>query len=298
MTTTRTRLLASSFFCTAMFAALATSAAAQQLPQGAQPATETAQPGEDASVSAIVVTGSRIPQTNLTSVSPVQAVVGQEFQLQGRPNTIEVLNTLPQVSQLGNSTLSSTSNPLSRPGGVATVDLRGLGPQRTLVLVDGRRLGIGDPNTGNTNPSPDINQIPSQLISRVEVLTGGASATYGSDAVAGVVNFIMKRDFEGLQIDAQWGTANHKNDNGFIQDLQRQRGITPPKKNVWDGQARDASLIFGVNSGDGKGNITGYLTYHDQEPDQLRAPRLRQLPAERDRDRDVGHSRLRRLVEL
>jgi outer membrane receptor protein involved in Fe transport len=262
--------MASSFLCGALLAAAAgSSALAQAPPQGAaagQPAGGEAQPGGAGEVEAIVVTGSRIPQTNLTSVSPVQAVVSQEFQLQGRTNVIDLINTLPQTVQLGNADLSNTSNPLSVPGGVATVDLRGLGPQRTLVLVDGRRLGLGDPNTANPNPAPDINQIPAQLIDRVEVLTGGASAVYGSDAVAGVVNFIMKRNFSGVQLDLQWGTNNHHNDNKFMQGLERAAGIPVPKKNVWDGQSRDASVTFGVNSGDGRANLTGYLNYHTQDP--------------------------------
>lgn len=253
----RARLLASSIILGAAAAALA------QAPALAQEAPTAAGPDE---VQAIVVTGSRIPQPNLVSVSPVQVVGGTEFQLQGRPNTIEVLNTLPQVNQMGSSTLSSTSNPLSTPGGISTLDLRGLGPQRTLVLVDGRRLGIGDPSTANVNPSPDINQIPAQLIERVEILTGGASATYGSDAVAGVANFIMKRNFEGVQLDAQWGTNQHSNNNELMQGLQQARGFGVPAKSVWDGQSWDASLIFGLNSADDRGNITGYFTYHDQAP--------------------------------
>lgn len=221
---------------------------------------------EGPEVSEIVVTGSRIPQPNLTSVSPVQVVSSQEVTLGGRPVTADFLNQLPQISQNAATGFSSTSNPLSGPGGVATIDLRGIGQQRTLVLVDGRRLGIGDPNTGNPNPSPDINQIPSQLIERVDVLTGGASATYGSDAIGGVVNFIMKRDFEGLQIDAQWSVNQHNQHNEFVQGLQQARGIANPKENVWDGKARDISIVYGANSSDGRGNVTGFFTYHDQDP--------------------------------
>lgn len=217
-------------------------------------------------VQELVVTGSRIPQPNLTSISPIQAVGAQEIALGGRPVTADFLNQLPQVSQNAATGLSSTSNPLSGPGGVATIDLRGIGQQRTLVLVDGRRLGIGDPNTGNPNPSPDINQIPSQLIERVDVLTGGASATYGSDAIGGVVNFIMKRDFEGLQVDAQWSVNQHSQHNDFVQGLQRKAGIANPKDNVWDGKARDISIVYGANSEDGRGNVTGFFTYHDQDP--------------------------------
>jgi iron complex outermembrane receptor protein len=229
--------------------------------------SQAAAQGAADEVAEVVVTGSRIPQPNLESVSPVQVVGSQEVLLGGRPVTADVLNQLPQVSQNSQTGLSTTSNPLSGPGGVATIDLRGLGQQRTLILVDGRRLGIGDPNTGNPNPSPDINQIPSQLIERIDVLTGGASAAYGSDAVAGVVNFVMKRNFEGVQIDAQWGVYQHNQHNEFVQGLLRSNA--PPirvPKNAWDGKSRDLSLIFGMNAPDGRGNVTAYFTYHDQDP--------------------------------
>ena len=223
-------------------------------------------PAAGTEVEGVVVTGSRIPQPNLTSVSPIQVVTSEEYRLQGQTDTIDLLNDLPQVSQNDVSTFSSTSNPLSGPGGISNIDLRGLGPQRTLVLVDGRRLGVGDPNTGNTNPSPDINQIPSQLIERVDVLTGGASAVYGSDAIAGVVNFVMRRNFTGLQVDAQYGISQHTQHGDLIQGLQRARGYREPESNVWDGAAKDVSIILGANSADGNGNVTAFFTYHDQEP--------------------------------
>jgi len=227
-------------------------------------ATSAAAQAAGSEVSEIVVTGSRIPQPNLTSISPIQVVGSQEVTLGGRPVTADFLNQLPQVTRNSAAGLSSTSNPLSGPGGVATVDLRGLGQTRTLVLVDGRRLGIGDPNTGNPNPSPDINQIPSQLIDRVEVLTGGASATYGSDAIAGVVNFVMKRNFEGVQIDGQLGVYQHKQHNKTVSRLFPTTVVNP--KDAWDGKSRDLSLVMGTNSPDGRGNVTAYLTYHDQDP--------------------------------
>jgi iron complex outermembrane recepter protein len=247
----RERLLASSIICGAALLGASTQAFA----------------AETAEVSELVVTGSRIPQPNLTSISPVQVVGAQEVLLGGRPETIDILNQLPQVTQNSQIGLSSTSNPLSGPGGVATLDLRGLGQQRTLVLVDGRRLGIGDPDTGNPNPSPDINQIPSQLIERVEVLTGGASATYGSDAVAGVVNFVMKRNYEGVQIDAQWGVYQHNQHDERIQGILQSNApkIAIPD-NAWDGKSRDMSVIFGMNAPDDRGNITVFATYHDQDP--------------------------------
>ena len=93
------------------------------------------------------------------------------------------------------------------------LNLRNLGDERTLVLVNGRRLPAGSPLQGGTGA--DINQIPAALIQRVEVLTGGASATYGSDAVAGVVNFVMVDDFEGVQFDYQFSQYQHDNDNEF-----------------------------------------------------------------------------------
>jgi iron complex outermembrane recepter protein len=247
------RLLASSMCC----AVLTTLAVA---PAFAQEGSEVAE---------VVVTGSRIPQPNLTSVSPIQVVNSQEVTLGGRPVTVDFLNQLPQVSQNPSSTgggYSSTSNPLKGPGGVATVDLRGLGPQRTLVLVNGRRLGVGDPNTGNSFAAPDINQIPSQLIDRVEVLTGGASAVYGSDAIAGVVNFVMKRNFEGVQIDGQWGVYQHTQHNELVQGLLGPRQVQQPKKNVWDGKSVDFSVMMGANAPDGKGNVTAYFNYHNQDP--------------------------------
>src|ERR1700733_15146022 len=214
-------------------------------------------------VTEIVVTGSRIPQPNLTSVSPIEAVSHQDFQLQGATDVIDLLNTLPQNFQNNVSDFSNTTNPLTAPGGVSTADLRGLGPQRTLVLVNGRRLGLGDPNTGDPNPAPDLDQIPVALIDHVEVLTGGASATYGSDAV---VNFVMKKDFEGVQIDGQYGGDQHSNTNTQMQQAILASGATPATGDKWDGQNTDFSVIFGANAPDGKGNVTGYFEFKNADP--------------------------------
>jgi iron complex outermembrane receptor protein len=245
----RERLLASTFICSvALLGLTATQASAQ-----------------DSEIGEIVVTGSRIPQPNLTSISPIQTVGAQEVTLGGRPQTIDILNQLPQVTQNPGVDLGPTSDPLSGPGGVSTVNLRGLGPTRTLVLVDGRRLGVGDPNTGNPNPAPDINQIPSQLIERIEVLTGGASAVYGSDAIGGVINFIMKKNFEGVQLDAQYGVYQHNQNNDRAQDILTANGFRIPGDR-WDGKSADYSLLMGVNAPDGRGNVTGFFTYSKQKP--------------------------------
>ena len=192
-------------------------------------------------------------------------MTAQDIQTGGRAQTVDILNQLPQANFAVGVDFGPTSDALSNPGGAATVDLRGIGPQRTLVLVDGKRLGIGDPNTGNPNPAPDINQIPSQLVDRIEVLTGGASATYGSDAVAGVVNFIMKKNFNGVQLDTQWSEYQHDQHNDSMQGLERKFG-TPVPGSKWDGYSGNYSLLLGMNSADGKGNVTGYATYMSQNP--------------------------------
>ena len=162
----------------------------------------------------IIVTGTRLPDPNLVSTSPIQVVSSQDISVSGRGDISDILQLLPQsfANDLGQDLGNRTSG-LTTAGGVATADLRGLGPNRTLVLVNGRRLGSGSPFTAIQSPAPDLDQIPARLIERVEVVTGGASAVYGSDAVAGVVNFILKRDFEGVEFDAQTGFNWH---NPFV----------------------------------------------------------------------------------
>ena len=222
----------------------------------------------------IVVTGSRIPvPANITSTSPITVVSDQEIKLQGHTDISDVINQLPQNIISSNADFGNTSSPLTSTGGFTTVDLRGLGPQRTLVLLNGRRLGVGDPSTANQNVASDIDQIPAPLLERVDVVTGGASATYGSDAIAGVVNFILKKDFQGVQIDGQYGFSLHSQHNGYIQGLlgadDPNTGYTAgpvPTGSIRDGNKHDLSIIMGTNFADGNGNVTGYFVYHDQDP--------------------------------
>ena len=131
------------------------------------------------------MTGTRIPPPNLEGASPITVIDAKSIWVDGVRSVENSLNNLPQMiaDQGGNFSNGST--------GTATVNLRALGPTRTLVLVKGCRLPADTARAGNLSPAPDLNQIPAPLIKRVEVLTGGASAIYGSDAVAGVVNFIM-----------------------------------------------------------------------------------------------------------
>jgi outer membrane receptor protein involved in Fe transport len=144
--------------------------------------------------------------------------------------------------------LGNRTSGLTTAGGVATADLRGLGPNRTLVLVNGRRLGIGSPYTVIQSPGAHLDQIPARLIERVDVVTGGASAVYGSDAIAGAVNFITKRDFEGIEFDVQSGFNWHDNDDAFAQQLAREAGFDVPSGTTTDGRTTSYSLLAGAKA--------------------------------------------------
>ena len=213
-------------------------------------------------VAEVVVTGSRIAAPNETSTSPIQVITAQSIATTGKTDISDVITQLPQNfnNALGQDLGNGTSG-LTSAGGVATADLRGLGPNRTLVLVDGVRLGQGSPYTFIQSPAPDLDQIPAGLIERVEVVTGGASAAYGSDAIAGVINFIMKRDFQGFQISGQFNAYQHDNNNTDVQNLVREFGATPATGSKVDGRQRDWDMLMGTNFADGKGNITAYLAY-------------------------------------
>ncbi len=208
----------------------------------------------------VIVTGSRIRQQNLETSSPVTVVNAETFKLVGTARVEDLLNKLPQVFAGQASTLSNGAD------GTATVDLRGLGSQRTLVLINGRRMMPGEPSNGGSLAA-DINAIPASLIKRVEVLTGGASATYGADAVAGVVNFIMDNDFTGLKLDAQYSFYQHNNDNKLVPSLLAARrnagfsGFDEPKSNVMDGRTWDVTATMGTAFADDKGHITAYVGY-------------------------------------
>ena len=210
---------------------------------------------QPAQVKEVVITGSRIPQPGLTSSSPLSVINDQEVKLQGTTNAESLVNSLPSVFASYGANVSNGST------GTATVNLRGLGTQRTLVLIDGKRLMPGDPAL----PVADLNQIPATLIDRVEVVTGGASAVYGSDAIAGVVNFIMKKDFEGLRLDSQYSFYQHNNDDAGSQAINKARGFPVPSGNVTDGATWDFTAVLGASSPDGKGNVTAYAGYRNTQ---------------------------------
>ncbi len=235
-------------------------AVAAGLPAFAQQPPKPATPDEG--LQEIVVTGSRIAAPNAVSTSPIEVISAESIATTGKTDISDLLLQLPQNLNNGlGQDLGNTTSGLTTPGGVATADLRGLGPNRTLVLVDGRRLGQGSPNTAIQSPAPDIDQIPAGLVDRIEVVTGGASAAYGSDAIAGVVNFIMKKDFQGVQFDGQYNENQHDNNNTYMQNIVRAFGDSPATGNVTDGRQRSFDVLMGTNFADGEGNITAYLSW-------------------------------------
>jgi iron complex outermembrane recepter protein len=222
----------------------------------------------DQTIQEVVVTGSRIAQPNLETSSPVTQVTAEDVITQGVTKIEDLVNQLPQAFAAQNGTVSNGAT------GTATVNLRGLGSARTLVLIDGRRMPAG--GVTSASYAADLNQIPTAMVERVEVLTGGASAVYGSDAVAGVVNFIMKKDFEGVQVDANYNIYQHNNDfsgPGAVQlrDVIAGRAATNPSQfalpddNVTDGNGVQATITMGVSTEDGRGNITAYASYQDNK---------------------------------
>ena len=179
----------------------------------------------------ITVTGSRIQRQDFQSASPVVSLDAETFKQAGTINAEELVNTLPQV-------VPSFSSGNNNPGnGQSWINLRGLGSERNLVLIDGKR-----PMPANENAIVDINTIPVAMIERVEVISGGASAVYGSEAIAGATNFILKKDFNGIELNGQYGISAED-----------------------DTEVNAYELILGSDFVDGKGNATFWATYNDRE---------------------------------
>ncbi len=228
----RWRAYATTALCTAAFAPLLLTANIAM-------AQDADQAQDDDAVDQIIITGSRIARNpNATAPVPVQSVGGDEIRLSGDFDISETLNDIPAL--MTSSTATNSINGIFSGGigvGQSVLQLRGLGSERTLVLVDGRRHVAGVSGT----QSVDVSTIPSALIERVEVLTGGASAIYGADAVTGVVNFILKDDFEGIRLDA----------NGSIPE-------------AGDGETFSLSGIYGRNFDDDRGNFTIAVDYNNR----------------------------------
>ncbi len=208
-------------YVAAALATLAAGTAAQAQDQGSEADV----------LDTVIVTGSRIARTEVESSVPVQVVGAEAIAAQGSQNVVDILQELPSFGTAGFSRANSNFSVFGN--GVATLNLRNAGDQRTLVLINGRRAvsGIGGTST------VDINNIPTALISDIQIITGGASAVYGSEAIAGVVNFVLKNDFEGFEFRGQTGQTSQS-------DTERTLG----------------SLTAGFNLGD-RGNVTANVTW-------------------------------------
>lgn len=171
----------------------------------AQEAAGQGQAEDPVTLDSVVVTGSRIARPEIDAAVPIAVLNAEDFERDGTVNVQDILREMPQI---GVGTTRTNSNFSDTAMGVATVDMRNLGPSRTLVLVNGRRYV---PGMGGTS-AVDLNNIPADFIERVEVITGGASAVYGSDAISGVVNFVLKEGFEGATAHAQYGISS-RDDN-------------------------------------------------------------------------------------
>jgi len=192
---------------------------------------QTAPESDSTEIEAVVVTGSRIARQDYVANSPISTVTSEAIQAAGSTTTEDVLNRLPQVMP---GLTAASNNPSD---GTATVDLRGVGASRTLVLVNGHRM-----NPSTRSNTVDLNNIPTALIDKVEIVTGGASAVYGSDALSGVVNFQLKKDFEGVEVGSQYGISE-----------------------IGDGKTTNTYFLIGANTPDGKGNVTAYANYYSRD---------------------------------
>jgi len=187
---------------------------------------------DNAQTEVITVTGSRIQRAELISSSPVSSVDEEQIQFDRAVNVEDITAKLPQAAAGANSTGATVGDSF----GSSTIDLRGLGQNRTLVLINGTRAV-----PFSFRNSVDVNTIPAGLIKRVDVLTGGAAAIYGADAVSGVVNFILDDDFNGVELSTSYETADGGNEKFNFE------------------------AIFGGDIGDGKGHLTGYVSYSERD---------------------------------
>ena len=208
-------------------------------------------------VEEVVVTGTRIADPNVTSSSQITSIDGEELLVRGITRVEDYLNDLPQISP-GQSITNSNG-----ASGTATANLRNLGCSRTLVLMNGRRMVSGTTGGGNC---ADLNTVPTLLLDKVEVLTGGASSVYGSDAVAGVVNFILDDEFVGMKTSFFNGFYQHKNDNSSLRDLVASYDYALAPKDVTTGDTEKVSVAFGGEIDGGKGHITAFMEHTDTKP--------------------------------
>jgi outer membrane receptor protein involved in Fe transport len=234
-------------FCSTIIAGAVAVLAAPTLALAQQTGGADQAPETSAEVDTLIVTGSRIPRPNLEQPTPVQTINRALIENSGTSSLGDVLAQLPALSS--NGTVRANSDSGANLGGLSFPDLRDLGTSRTLTLVNGKRHVAGD--AGDT--AVDLNSIPTALVDRVEVITGGASAIYGSDAVSGVINIILRDDFEGYEFNIQGGGPL----NGKY------------------GQNASAYATGGWNFGGGRGNLT--ITGFADQQERVRGPNVKGL---------------------
>lgn len=204
--------------------------------QAAAPTTLASEEPTPANEGEITVTGTRIVRDGYSAPTPVSVISTEEINREAPANINDFVNTLPAVR--GSSTAANSNGALSNgQAGVATVNLRNLGANRTLVLLDGQRSV-----SSTVDGTVDVNTIPQALIQRVEVVTGGASSAYGSDAVSGVVNFILDKEYKGVKAEYEYGVTTYG-----------------------DGSNHKASLTGGMTFGDGRGHLIASGEYFHQK---------------------------------
>ncbi len=201
----------------------------------------------------VTVTGTMIPRKDLTALSPVAVVTPEEVTYQPAARIEDLIQQLPQVFAAQNSTISNGAS------GTATVQLRYLGAVRTLPLLNGRRMASGDA----FSTSPDLNFIPSALVKRVDLLTGGASSVYGADAVAGVVNFVLDTEFQGFRGEVHWNGFQHNNSNATAASINQARGFPYPTGSITNYGGTNFNLAVGGKFGEGKGHASAFVDYRD-----------------------------------
>ncbi|MDZ4348772.1 MAG: TonB-dependent receptor [Xanthomonadaceae bacterium] len=202
----------------------------------------------------IQVTGSRIQNQAITASSPVMEIQADAFQFSGATRVDDLVNQYPQLAPVFDSFENNGAT------GFPTVSLRNLGPQRTLTLVNGARMAQG------AAFATDISIVPASLVKRVDILTGGASAVYGSDAVAGVVNFLLDTEFEGVSVNIGAAAFRHNNNNKLMQSLQEARGFDfPDGDSGFDGESGNIDVALGSSFADGRGHAMVWATWRDNE---------------------------------
>lgn len=216
---------------------------ASSLAAGASLIVASGQAAAQDSLDEIIVTGTRVTLPGVASSSPIYSITSGEIAFQQQPELEKIIRLLPiSVPDDGQNVNNGTA-------GAATVNLRGLGAQRSLILIDGKRV-----TPYNHNGLVDVSMIPTALVERVDIVTGGASAVYGSDAISGAINFIMRKDFEGIEVDSNFSQTGDE-----------------------DGDTRFVSVTMGGDVADGRGNMVVNLSWSDREAVLLGARRLGQV---------------------